>query len=134
MPLPNSERIATHAARGLDTPTGTAIEAPPVDPSWHPQAQVWFLGLVGTPQACSYTRADWSHAHTAAAILSGCFHTGDFRTAAATLETAAKQLMTTRPARLAARLDIEEATSGLGEVIELPTDGQLRDRSFGRPG
>ena len=134
MPLPNSERIATHASRELDAPPATAIEAPPVDPSWHPQAQVWFLGLVGTPQACAYTRADWGHAHTSAAILSGCFWIGDYRTAAVVLETAAKQLMTTRPARLAARLDIEESTSGLGEVIDLPTDGQLRDRAFGRPG
>ena len=134
LPVPNSERLHPHTSRQLDTPAAAPkIEAPPVDPNWHPQAQVWYLGLDDTPQAGEYTRADWGHAHTAAAIMSGCFWTGDYRTAAAVLETAGQRLMTTRPARLAARLDIDD-DSEPGDVIDLPTNDQLRARTFAAPG
>ena len=133
LPVPNSERLSPHATRELDAPTGPKIEPPPIDPSWHPQAQMWFLSLAETPQAGEYTRADWGHAHTAAAILSGCFYSGDHRTAAVVLEAAGQRLMTTRPARLAARLDVESDGGGVGEVIDLPTNEQLRERIFGTP-
>ena len=131
LPLPNADRLAPHADRELDcAPAGPQIDPPPVDQSWHSQAQVWYLALAETPQAAEYTRADWGYAHTSAAILSGALYTGDLRTAAAVVESAARQLMTTRPARLAARLDVVDATVD-AEVLDLPTNDQLRRRVFG---
>ena len=132
LPLANADRLAPHADRQLDTAAaGPQIEPPPEDPTWHPQATVWYLSLAGTPQACEYTRADWGHAHTTAAILSGALYRGDMSTAAAVLDGAAKQLMTTRPARLAARLDLDDTTTDGAEVLDLPTNDQLRRRVFG---
>lgn len=132
-PLPNSRRTAPHASRALDRPEATGVEPPPEDPTWHPQAQVWFLSLAGTPQAGSYTAADWGHAHTTAAILSGALRAGDWRTAAAVVDAAGQRLMTTRPARLAARLDTDAQPAAADEapVIDLPTNDQLRARAFG---
>lgn len=134
LPVPNSERLAPHAARQLDTapPAGPKIEPPPVDETWHPRVQVWFMSLADTPQAAHYTRADWGHAVMAAGIMSDALAIGDVRTAAATLESASKHLLTTRPARLAARLDLDEVIERpAGEVLELPTNEQLRERTFG---
>ena len=136
LPVPNSERIATHASRRLDHPPAQPTTgAPPVDASWHPRAQVWFLSLVETPQASTYTRADWGHAYMAAGIMSDALRSGDLRTAAAVLESAGQRLMTTRPARLAARLDVDELSDQpVGEVLDLPTNDQLRAKYFGEAG
>ena len=132
LPLPNAERVATHADRRLDAPSDQGVEAPPEDPTWHPQAQVWFLSLIDTPQSATYTRADWGHAHTAAAILSAAFTSGDLRTAVAIVESAGQRLMTTRPARLAAHLDVDEiAPAESADVVDLPTNADLRARVFG---
>lgn len=131
LPLPNSARLAPHAGRMLDTaPAGPRIDPPPAADGWHDQAKLWFGSLAGTPQAAEYTAADWGHAHTCAAILSTALQAGDMRTAAAVLESAARQLMVTRPARLAARLDIADGAEP-AEVLDLPTNEQLRRRLFG---
>ena len=134
LPLPNSSRLDTQTSRRLDQPPATAdaIEAPPVDDTWHARAQVWFLSLVETPQAAAYTRADWGHAYMAAGLMSDALRSGDLRCAAAVLESAGQRLMTTRPARLAARLDVDEGDRPAGEVLDLPTDVQLRAKYFGR--
>lgn len=129
LPLPNADRLDHHTDRELDTAAaGPRIDPPPADERWHPQAQIWYLSLAETPQAGEYTRADWGHAHTSAAILSGALWCGDMKTAQATIESAAKQLMTTRPARLAAHLDVVDAEPA--EILDLPTNDQLRQRTF----
>lgn len=131
-PLPNADRLAPHADRQLDTVAADAprIDPPPEDPSWYPTARVWFASLADTPQAAEYTRAEWGYAYTSAALISASFYSGDYPTALATLDAAARQLMMTRPARLAARLEVETADEP-GEVLDLPTNEQLRARVFG---
>lgn len=140
-PLPNGQRVATHANRQLDTPDQFGVAAPPEDTTWHPQAQVWYLSLAGTPQAEGYTRADWGTAHTYAAALSGAMKANDWRTVGQTLDAAARHLGTTRIARLASRLDVEDDTAATaaaavaaeGEVVDMASNAELRARAFGPP-
>ena len=138
-PKPNAQRTATHAARALEAPPARpdAVDPPPEDPNWHPEAKVWFLSLAGTPQSAAYTYSDWGHAHAAAAILSAALLAGDLRTALGVLDSAGRRLMTTRDTRLSAHLDVDDAPTAEpaaprpGEIIDLPTTEELRARVFG---
>lgn len=135
LPLPNSERVATHASRQLDAPDAVGVAAPPVHPTWHPEAKVWFKGLIGTPQSRSYTTADWVVARAFAAALSGAHTAGDYIAIAKIVVDAAGALMLTRSARLAARLDIDEPAEATttADVVDLPSNAELRARTFGEP-
>ena len=131
-PLPNAQRVATHADRRLDAPADQGVPPPPADRTWHPQALLWYLSLTDTPQAATYTKSEWGHAHTSAALMSAAMRSGDYRAAAAILESAGQRLLATRAARLAAHLDIDEAAPReRAEVIDLPSNDQLRERTFG---
>lgn len=136
-PLPNGQRVATHASRQLDAPEQLGVDAPPEDTTWHPQAQVWYLSLAGTPQADGYTRADWGTAHTYAAALSGAMKANDWRTVGSILNDAARHLGTTRIARLQSHLDIDDDTPAVAaagaeaDVVDLATNAELRERTFG---
>ena len=130
-PMPNADRLAPHAGRQLDAVPASApvVDSPPADGAWHPEVQVWFESLARSPQAAEYTRADWGHASASAAIMSGAMIDGDWATAHRVLADTARALMTTRPARLAARLDIDERAPA--PVVELPTNDQIRQRLYG---
>ena len=105
---------------------------PPINEGWAPEAIEWFEGLAETPHAAEYTTSDWLDAKQGALALSRAVLLNDpawFRE----WRAIADQLMTTRPARLAARLDLDEqpAPAVGADVIDLPTDEQLAARGFG---
>ena len=127
LPVPNGERLSPDRSRTLDTVPAGAVAALPEDVSWHPEARLWFGALGDAPQCGEYTAADWAVAHAAAAFLSHGLRTGDARWVAM-WERMQDRLLTTRPARLAARLDVvSEAPAA--EVLDLPTDAQLAARA-----
>ena len=132
-PLPNSQRVATHAARELPTPSDHGAQPLAEDPTWHDVAKIWYRSHVDTPQAAAYTASDWGFAWTEALCLSEAAKAGDYRAVHAIQLDADQRLMTTRRARLASHLDIDdEATGDRADVVALqPSNEELRQRVFG---
>ena len=127
-PLPNSVRLDGHSDRMLDAPAEVGADPIPADETWHPSAAVWYRSLARAAQAGEYTDADWGLAWAMADLASAMIDDGDHRGAASVLSAAAVPLMMTRPARLAARLDLDAGRSA-AVVVDLPTDAQLASRA-----
>ncbi|MYD84853.1 MAG: hypothetical protein F4Y14_00865 [Acidobacteria bacterium] len=130
-PKTNDQRLAPHASRELDTVAAEQVAQPPVNSGWADEAIEWYEGLALAPQAAEYTMSDWLEAKQGALALSRAVLLNDpvwFRE----WSKIADKLLTTRPSRLAARLDLDYATpTPDAEVVDLPTDEQLAQRMFG---
>lgn len=84
------------------------VEAPPVDPEWHPIARDWFTSLAESGQSQFMEPSDWAAARFAAEVMTKNLASSRFSAQLfAAVWTAMNDLLTTEASRRKVRMEIE---------------------------
>lgn len=84
------------------------VEAPEVDPSWHPIAQDWYRSLAQSGESRFYEPSDWATARYVAEAMSRNLNSGKFSGQLfQAVMSAMTELLTTEGARRRARIELE---------------------------
>lgn len=101
------------------------VEAPDVDPDWHPIAKDWYVSLGKSGQSRYFEPSDWSAARYVAEVMTR--NLGGFKFSAqlfAAVWSAMADLLTTEGARRRVRMEVdrkpsEGGSAGDGKVTHL---------------